>query len=170
PAGIASTPYLDTRAIVEFYTADAFSWRGWFAVHPWVAVKAKNATEYKVYQVMRWQVSSTKSAIRQHKTPTPDRYWYGSKSELLLSIKGEEAAELIPKVQAAVALYLWKYEYSVFLGPNSNTFIAWIGLQVLELNLELPLSAIGSGYAKKLTANRRCGVKLRAIQRIYLII
>jgi hypothetical protein len=35
----------------------------------------------------------------------------------------------------------------VFPGPNSNTFVAWIGLQVPQLGLELPFSAIGSGFA-----------------------
>jgi len=33
--------------------------------------------------------------------------------------------------------------------PNSNTFPAWIALQVPELGLKLPFSAIGSGYAEK---------------------
>jgi hypothetical protein len=147
PAGIASPPNEDSRAIIEFYAADAFSWRGWFAVHPWIAIKDKNAKEYSVYEVIGWQVRQGKSAIRQYETPTPDRYWYGSKPELLLSIKGGEASTLIPKVLAAIALYPWVNEYSVFPGPNSNTFVAWVGLQVPELGLELPLSAIGSGYA-----------------------
>ncbi len=147
PAGIATTPNEDNRAIIEFYAADAFSWRGWFAVHPWIAIKEENASEYSVYEVIGWQVRQGLPAIRQYQTLTPDRYWYGSKPELLLSIKGDKAAMLIPKIQQAIALYPWANEYSVFPGPNSNTFVAWIGLQVPELGLELPFSAIGSGYA-----------------------
>lgn len=147
PAGIATAPSEDSRAIIEFYAADAFSWRGWFAVHPWVAVKTAKAAKYSVYEVTGWQVKRGLPAIRQFKTSTPDKFWYGSKPELLLSIKGEKAALLIPKVQQAIALYPWVNEYSVFPGPNSNTFIAWIGLQVPELELQLPFSAIGSGYA-----------------------
>ena len=146
PAGLASIPSEDSRAIIEFYAADAFSWRGWFAVHPWIAIKEENATEYSVYEVIGWQVRRGKSAIRQYQTPTPDRYWYGAKPEILLSIKGNKALKLIPKVQAAIALYPWVNEYSVFPGPNSNTFVAWIGQQVPELELALPFSAIGSGY------------------------
>ena len=147
PAGIATLPNEVKRAIIEFYAADAFSWRGWFAVHPWIAIKEENATEYSVYEVIGWQVRQGKPAIRQYQTETPDRYWYGSKPELLLSIKGDKASKLIPKIQAAIAFYPWVNEYSIFPGPNSNTFVAWIGLQVPELELELPLSAIGSGYA-----------------------
>ena len=146
-AGIAATPSEDHRAIIEFYAADAFSWRGWFAVHPWIAIKEDKATEYRVYEVTGWQVSQGLPAIRQYQTLTPDRYWFGSKPELLLSIKGDKASKLIPKIQAAIALYPWVNEYSVFPGPNSNTFVAWIGIQVPELELELPFSAIGSGYA-----------------------
>ena len=147
PAGIATTPNEDNRAIIEFYAADAFSWRGWFAVHPWIAIKEENAIKYQVYEVIGWQVRQGLPAIRQYQTSTPDRYWYGSKPELLLSIKGDKAAMLIPKIQKAIALYPWANEYSVFPGPNSNTFVAWIGLQVPELGLELPFSAIGSGSA-----------------------
>lgn len=147
PAGIASAPNEDKRAIIEFYAADAFSWRGWFAVHPWVAIKAENAIEYSVYEVTGWQVKRGKSAIRQYKTRTPDRYWFGSKPELLLSIKGDKATMLIPKIKEAIALYPWANEYSIFPGPNSNTFIAWIGIQIPELELALPFNAIGSGYA-----------------------
>jgi hypothetical protein len=44
--------------------------------------------------------------------------------------------------------YPWPTEYKAFPGPNSNTFVAWIGRQVPELGLDLPFSAIGSGYAR----------------------
>ncbi|WP_068546504.1 DUF3750 domain-containing protein [Thalassotalea crassostreae] len=147
PAGIASIPSEDNRAIIEVYAADAFSWRGWFAVHPWVAIKDKGADEYTVYEVVGWQVKRGLSAIREFNTETPDRYWYGSKPELILSIKGDKAVELIPKIKLAIQTYPWANEYSVFPGPNSNTFVAWIGKQVPELELDLPFSAIGSGYA-----------------------
>jgi hypothetical protein len=146
PAGIATLPSEDSRAIIEFYAADAFSWRGWFAVHPWIAIKDENATEYNVYEVTGWQVKRGLSAIRQYQTLTPDRYWYGSKPQLLLSIKGDKATKLIPKIKAAIAIYPWVNEYSIFPGPNSNTFVAWIALKVPELELELPFNAVGSGY------------------------
>lgn len=146
-AGIAANPSLDKQAIIEFYGADAFSWRGWFAVHTWIAVKSENATEYTVYEVVGWRVRSGLPALREYKTETPDRYWYGSKPQRFLSIKGEKAQRLIPKVAEAVARYPWADEYTLFPGPNSNTFPAWVGIQVPELGLEMPFRAIGSGYA-----------------------
>ena len=146
PAGIASQPNEDNRAIIEVYAADAFSWRGWFAVHPWVAIKEENAGQYTVYEVLGWKVKNGFSAIREYNTETPDRYWFGSRPELILSIKGDRAVELIPKIKQAVQTYPWPDEYTVFPGPNSNTFVAWIGKKVPELALDLPFSAIGSGY------------------------
>lgn len=148
PAGIAAHPDKESDAIIEFYAADAFSWRGWFAVHTWVAIKEKNATEYTVFEVVGWRVKRGLPALKEYKTTTPDRYWYGAKPEKFLSLKGDKAEQLIPQVLSAVKAYPWKNEYTLFPGPNSNTFPAWIGLQVPELNLEMPFRAIGSGYAE----------------------
>lgn len=147
PSGLAEDPSKEQSAIIEFYAADAFSWRGWFAVHTWIAIKPENAPEYTVYEVVGWRVNQGLPALYQYQTTTPDRYWYGSKPEKILSIKGDKASELIPKVTEAVSRYPWADEYTLFPGPNSNTFPAWIGLQVPELELNLPFRAIGSGYA-----------------------
>lgn len=146
PAGIAPDPSTFKDAVIEFYAADAFGWRGWFAVHTWLAVKPKNADEYTVYEVVGWRVGSGQPALYHYQTATPDRYWYGAKPEKVLSIKGEKAQQLIPKVQRVVEHYPWAYEYTLFPGPNSNTFPAWVGQQVPELNLDMPFRAIGSGY------------------------
>jgi hypothetical protein len=147
PAGIAPNPVMESKAVIQFYSADAFSWRGWFAVHTWIAVKPKDAIEYTVYEVVGWRVDRGLPALYDYQTTTPDRYWYGSKPEVVLSIIGEKASELIPKVHDAVKRYPWANEYTMFPGPNSNTFPAWVGQEVPELGLKLPFSAIGSGYA-----------------------
>lgn len=57
PAGIAPNPLDFKQAVIEFYAADAFGWRGWFAVHTWVAIKPHNADEYTVYEVLGWRVN-----------------------------------------------------------------------------------------------------------------
>ncbi|MEI6895448.1 MAG: DUF3750 domain-containing protein [Colwellia sp.] len=150
PAGIAPNPENNKGAVIEFYAADAFSWRGWFAVHSWIAIKAENSAEYTVYEVIGWRLKRGLSALNEYQTTTPDRYWYGAKPEKILSIRGDKAAQLIPKIADAVRRYPWADQYSVLPGPNSNTFPAWIGLQVPELGLAMPFSAIGSGYADSL--------------------
>lgn len=158
PAGIAPKPWVEEAAVIEFYAADAFSWRGWFAVHTWVAVKPAKAVEYTVYEVVGWRVRRGLPALREYKTKTPDTYWYGAKPEKVLSITGDKAAELIPKVVSAVARYPWANEYTLFPGPNSNTFPTWIGLQVPELELDMPFRAIGSGYADSDDTNDKQGI------------
>ncbi len=146
PAGIAPNPVDAKQAVIEFYAADAFGWRGWFAVHTWLAIKPENANEYTVYEVVGWRVGRGQPALYTYQTPTPDRYWYGAKPEKVLSIQGEKAQQLIPKIQNAVEHYPWADEYTLFPGPNSNTFPAWVGQQIPELNLDMPFRAIGSGY------------------------
>ncbi len=148
PAGIATDPSTQ-EAVIEFYAADAFSWRGWFAVHTWFALKSQNEDEYTVYEVVGWGVENGRPAIRSFKTKTPDRYWYGSKPDKFLSITGSKADVLIPQILAAIDKYPHKNTYTLVPGPNSNTFPAWIGLQVPELELDMPFRAIGSGYANE---------------------
>ncbi len=147
PAGIAPAPAVQKAAVIEVYAADAFSWRGWFAVHTWIAVKPENAPEYTVFEVVGWRVKNGLPALKKYQTLTPDRYWYGAKPEKLLSIQGEKATKLIPKVLSAIKRYPWANEYTLFPGPNSNTFPAWVGQQVPELELKMPFRALGSGYA-----------------------
>jgi hypothetical protein len=147
PAGIAVDPTTQKNAVIEVYAADAFSWRGWFAVHTWIAVKPQGAAEYTVYEVVGWRIKSGLPALREYKTATPDLYWYGAKPEKLLLIQGDKSSELIPLVYDAIARYPWANEYTLFPGPNSNTFVQWVGLQVPELGLEMPFRALGSGYA-----------------------
>ncbi|RUO58731.1 DUF3750 domain-containing protein [Pseudidiomarina insulisalsae] len=147
PAGLALSPLTTQQAVIEVYAADAFGWRGWFAVHTWLAVKPESASEYTVYEVVGWRVDNGEPALRIYQTATPDRYWYGARPEKLLTMTGAKAAELIPRIAVAADEYPWANEYRAVPGPNSNTFPAWIGLRFPELGLRLPFSAIGSGFA-----------------------
>ena len=73
----------------------------------------------------------------------------GHRAELLVDLRGAEADALIEPLRQAAAAYPWPSEYRAWPGPNSNTFVAWIARQVPELELDLPFSAIGSGYADR---------------------
>ncbi|MFA6686858.1 MAG: DUF3750 domain-containing protein [Desulfuromonas sp.] len=144
-AGIAPSPHETQDAIIQVYAADAWSWRGWFAVHTWIAAKPQGANTYTVYEVIGWRQRQGLPVVRIEED-IPDRYWYGEKPRLLQEHRGPDAAHLVKALDAAARTYPWPDEYRVFPGPNSNTFTAWIGREVPELGLDLPFSAIGSGY------------------------
>jgi hypothetical protein len=144
-AGIAPDPAANSEAIVQVYGADAWGWRGWFAIHTWVSVKRSGENEYTVYDVVGWRSYRGVSVVAA-RHDIPDRYWYGSKPILISEHRGKGVDTMIDQIKQAVADYPWKNEYHAFPGPNSNTFVAWIGKRVPALKLELPFSAIGSGY------------------------
>lgn len=146
PAGIAPDPASTPDAVVQVYAAPAWGWRGWFAVHTWIATKKTDAPDYTVYEVIGWRQKRGLSIVRIERD-VPDRYWFGERPELLANHRGEGVDELIDKIDAAARSYPWPDRYKAFPGPNSNTFIAWIIEKVPELDVDLPFSAIGSGYS-----------------------
>ncbi len=145
-AGIAPDPAMTREAVVHVYGADAWGWRGWFAIHTWIAVKRTGETAYTIYDVVGWRGYGGRSVMRIYKD-LPDRHWYGAAPRLLRAHQGEGVDRLIAAVDRAARDYPWKNEYKAFPGPNSNTFVAWVAHRVPELDLDLPFAAIGSGYA-----------------------
>ena len=146
-AQIAPDPAQTPEAVIQVYGADAWGWRGLFAIHTWIAVKPTNAPNYTVLQVIGWRAKNGLPVLRVEQD-LPDRYWFGSEPELLLDKRGPELDAMIEKILASAQTYPWANEYRVFPGPNSNTFPAWIAQKVPELGLELPFRAIGSGWAE----------------------
>jgi len=146
PAGLAPDPATHREAVLQVYGASAWGWRGWFAIHTWIAAKPANEAAYTVYEVIGWRQRRGLPVVRIEKD-LPDRYWFGERPRLLKDFRGDGVDKLIAAVDQAAKSYPWPNIYRVFPGPNSNTFTAWISRQVPELGLELPFAAIGSGYA-----------------------
>ena len=146
-AGIAPDPLTTKEAILQVYGADAWGWRGWFAIHTWIAAKPTGETAYTVYDVVGWRARRGRPVLRITRD-VPDRYWYGEKPRILIEHRGKGVDELIAAVDKAAHAYPWKTTYKAFPGPNSNTFTAWIAKQVPDLELDLPFSAIGRGYTE----------------------
>ena len=140
-AGLAPHPDHVKDAVVQVYAARAYSWRGAFGVHIWIATKAEGARDYQLHQVLSWRRPTVVSSI-----DTPDRAWFGHPPELLADYRGAEAAELIPRIQDAVARYPQADLYRVWPGPNSNSFIAWVIREVEGFEVALPTTAVGKDY------------------------
>jgi hypothetical protein len=145
PTGLAPDPATTSEAVVQVYAARTWGWKGSFGVHTWVAVKPPEAKTYLVYEVIGWRLRWGGSALVVSER-TPDGHWFGNAPELLAEKRGAEAEALIPKIEAAVQAYPYAKEYSVWPGPNSNTFTAWVSRAVPELKLDLPPTAIGKDF------------------------
>ena len=143
--GLAPDPATAREAVVQAYAARTWGWRGYFGVHTWIAVKPESAPEYTVYEVIGWRLRWEDSAIAI-RNRAPDERWFGSRPELLAEKRGDEAAALIGRIDRAAREYPYAAEYTMWPGPNSNTFTAWIGRAVPELGLDLPPTAIGKDY------------------------
>jgi hypothetical protein len=144
-AGIAPPAETTPEAVVQIYAARALNWRGIFGVHTWIATKPENAAQYTVHHVIGWRLYRNLPAVVSA-PGIPDGRWFGNEPTLLVDLRGETAARAIPKILDAVASYPYPEEYNLWPGPNSNTFTAFIGKQVPELRLELPVTALGKDY------------------------
>ncbi len=143
--GLAPRPEDESDALVQIYAARAFRWRGYFAVHTWVATKEKNAAAYTTYHVTNFGLRRTGSTIVMQED-IPDRRWFGAESDLLYELKGLKAERAIPQIQAAVQTYPYHDFYRAWPGPNSNTFVSHIIRQSPDLRFELPPHAIGKDW------------------------
>ena len=144
-AGIAPDAQTTQAAVLQVYGAGVYGWRGLVADHTWVATKPTGASHYTVYQVIGW-LERRGLPVVSITAGIPDRHWWGSKPKLLLNLQGAGVDTLISRVDAAARSYPYANEYVMWPGRNSNSFTAWIGLEVEELGLELPWRAIGKGW------------------------
>lgn len=129
-------------AIVQVLGAPTYGWRGYVAIHPWLIYKRAGQTEYTRFEVIGW--GRTHVVRRNH--AGADSLWYGAPPTVLVAHQGPAAQAMIDKIENAIASYPYAQSYKSYPGPNSNTFIAHIGRQVPELNLDLPPTAIGKDY------------------------
>lgn len=144
-AGLAPLPEHHPEAIVQVYAARTVRWRGYFAVHTWIATKAKDAESYKTYHVIGFRLKRTGSAV-VIEDDVPDRRWYGALPQLVTELRGSAAEKAIPSIESAAAEYPYHGEYTAWPGPNSNTFTSYILRRVPELGVELPPHAIGKDW------------------------
>jgi Protein of unknown function (DUF3750) len=143
--GTAPSPDSHPEAVVQVYAARTWGWKGAVAVHSWITFKRAGARGYERYEVVGWGVRHGVAAVRRNLRP-PDARWAGNDPQLVADLRGPAAAAAIPKIEEAIARYPYPDSYVTWPGPNSNTFVAWIGREVPELRLTLPPTAIGKDF------------------------
>ena len=128
-------------AMVRIYAARSGRWKGIFAVHHWIVVKPAGGA-YSRYEVVGW------GRPVRHNKYAPDARWYSNQPNVVHEVRGSKAESLIPLITSAVADYEWQAHgsYSVWPGPNSNTFVAHVLRQVPELAAEMDPAGIGKDY------------------------
>ncbi len=146
--GIAPDPATTPEAVVQVYGAygaRAYSWRGYFGIHTWIAVKPTEAHYYTIYEVLGWRQRKQLPVLAIY-DQIPDRRWFGNMPVILADKRGEGVDALIERIEHAVENYPYARRYTLWPGPNSNTFTAWVSRAVPELELNLPATAIGKDY------------------------
>ena len=143
--GLAPDPLTTTEAVVHVYAARTYGWRGAFGVHTWIAVKPTNATSYTIYQVIGWRARYGGSALVIG-NDLPDRQWFGNSPKVIADLRGDGVGDIIKRIDEATASYPYANTYTMYPGPNSNTYTAWAGRHIPELKLDLPPTAIGKDY------------------------
>ena len=141
----APDPAVTPEAVIQVYAARTVGWKGALGVHTWIALKRSGAPTYVRYEVIGWGVDRGASALRVNRTG-PDNYWFGSRPDLLVDVRGDGVDALIDRAETAVRAYPYPSTYRTWPGPNSNTFTAFVGRAVQELRLDLPPTAVGKDF------------------------
>src|SRR5947209_7763187 len=144
-AGLAPDPATTPEPVVQVYGARTLGVKGIFGVHTWVAVKPANAMSWTVYEIIGWRLRWSDSAL-VIRSRQPDAPWFGAEVELYADKRGQGVEELIARIDKAARDYPYSNTYTLWPGPNSNTFTAWIARAVPELQVDLPATAVGKDY------------------------
>lgn len=141
-AGILPRPEESDEAAIYVFSAMTGGLKGAVASHAWIVTKAKGATSYTRYDKVGWGTPIR----RNHRAA--DAYWYSNPPQLVAEVRGSRAELLIPKVEGAIAAYPYAEPggYTIWPGPNSNTFVAYVLRTVPELGAVLPPHAVGRDY------------------------
>lgn len=141
-AGLLPKASDNPDALIRVFAARTVHWRGIFAVHTWIVVKERGASRYSRYDYTAWGEPIRIDGF------AADGRWFGALPESIVSVDGDRADQLIPKIRSVIESYKFRAygDYSPWPGPNSNTFIQAILNAVPELKAVLPPTAIGKDY------------------------
>ena len=141
-AGILPDASDHPEAAVRIYAARTVRWRGIVAVHSWIVFKDKGASRFSRYDYTAWGEPIRVNGF------VADGRWFGQLPDEVFRADGERAAQLIPKIRAAIDGYKYRNlgDYRAWPGPNSNTFVAAIIDAVPEIDAVLPPTAIGKDF------------------------
>ncbi len=141
-AGILPKPDADEDAAIYVFSAATGGLKGSVASHAWIVTKDKGAKTYTRYDKVGWG-----NPIRRNHRAA-DAFWYSNRPQQVVAITGKQAEPLLSKVESAISAYPYAEPggYTIWPGPNSNTFVAFVLRSVPELGAVLPPHAVGRDY------------------------
>jgi len=141
-AGILPSAVEDQDAVIYLMAARTGRLKGALSLHSWIVVKDKYGDQYRRYEVVGWGRPIRFNAY------APDARWYSNEPEIIATLRGARAETIIPKIEAVVRSYPHSARdaYTIWPGPNSNSFVAHILNQVPELGFALPPNAVGRDF------------------------
>ena len=116
--------------------------KGAFATHSWLLLKKPGSERYDRYDVVGWG-----NPVRRNAYPA-DARWFSNDPVVYYRAKGDKARALLPQIEAAIREYRWQQrgDYTMWPGPNSNTFVASIIRAVPGFDAVPPTTAIGRDF------------------------
>ncbi len=141
-SGLLPEADAEGEARVLILAARTGRWKSIFAEHMSIVLKPEGASAWTRFDVVGWG-----NPVRRDAYPA-DAFWYGNRPYIVADVTGPEAQALIPRIEAAVEAYPFhrRGAYTVWPGPNSNTFVAWVVRHTEGFAAELPPVAIGKDY------------------------
>lgn len=130
------------KAEIYVLTARTGGLKGAFATHSWIVLKPVGASTYDRYDVVGWGTPVRKNAY------DADGHWYSNKPQINYHLTGKQAEALLPLVEEAIAAYRWRErgDYTIWPGPNSNTFVANVLDKVPALAAATPTTGVGRDF------------------------
>jgi hypothetical protein len=141
-AGLLPAASDHPEAAVRIFAAQTVRWRGIFATHCWIVIKAAGDDAYTRYDYTAWGEPIRVNGF------VADGRWFGRVPSVVFAADGDAAAAMIPRMQAAISAYSFRAQgdYRAWPGPNSNTFVAAVMDAVPEMQAELPPTSIGKDF------------------------
>lgn len=146
-ASWASSGLLPDAASVQPATVMILSsrtgrWKSIFAEHMSIVMKPEGSSKWTRYDVVGWGNPVRTDAY------AADALWYGNTPRVVYRLQGEAAAGLIPQIEASIGQYPFQKRgsYTIWPGPNSNTFVSWVVRHTPGFAAELPPVAVGKDW------------------------
>lgn len=147
-AGVLPPAEALDEPVIHVMAARTGGLKGALSVHSWIVTFDPAEGRYNRYDKVGWGQPVRRNAY------AADARWYSNAPFFVKTVRGDAAARLIPKVEAAIAAYPYNHRggYAIWPGPNSNSFVAHVLRAVPELDAVLPPHAVGRDWRPGLFA------------------